>query len=147
MKLTHISRAQSLDAAANSPYKVNVKEFEGDVTLQRLVRTEDSKEIELLGVWFSAGGRTRPHIHDVDQVLHIVEGQGVVADEHETLLVKAGDVVTVQGGVWHWHGATPHSAMMHISIRKQGNSTNWEVEDKNWRTVYEELREQEKQGK
>lgn len=135
----HISRKQSQDAATNSPYKGGAQEFEGDVTLQRIVWAEASKELELLGVWFSAGGRTLPHIHDVDQVLHIVQGDGVVADENETLLVHAGDVVTVHAGMWHWHGATPHAPMMHISIRKHGSSTNWRVDEKNWRAVYEEL--------
>lgn len=139
----HISHSHSQDAATHSPYKGTVKEFEGDVTLQRIVWSEDSSQLELLAVWFRDGARTLPHIHDVDQALHIVEGDGVVADENETLLVKAGDVVTVHAGKWHWHGAQPHRDMMHISIRKQGSSTNWEVEEKNWREVYEEL---EKEG-
>ncbi len=136
----HISREASQDAKTSSPYKGTVKEFEGDVKLQRIVWAEDSQQVELLGVWFKDGARTFPHIHDVDQVLHIVEGDGVVADENETLLVKAGDVVTVHAGKWHWHGAQPHHDMMHISIRKFGHSTNWDVDEKNWRAVYEELK-------
>lgn len=143
----YISREASQDAATHSPYKGTAKEFEGDVTLQRIVWSEDSSQLELLGVWFRDGARTYPHIHDVDQVLHIVEGNGVVADENETLLVQAGDVITVHAGKWHWHGAQPHRDMMHISIRKQGSSTNWEVEEKNWRGVFEELEKQGNQGK
>ncbi len=93
---------------------------------------EDSREVELLAVWFHHGARNRPHTHDADQVLHIMEGQGIVADEKERRIVAAGDVITVPAGTWHWHGATPDSSMMHISIRKQGASTNWDVDQKDW---------------
>ncbi len=106
--------------------------------MQRLVAAEDSGQIELLAVWFSRGARTRPHTHDVDQVLHIMEGQGIVADEHERRVVSAGDVIAVPAHTWHWHGATPDSAMMHISIRRQGAQTDWKVAEKDWASGYEE---------
>jgi quercetin dioxygenase-like cupin family protein len=138
MKHSQISHQHAQNAATNLPYKGIAKEFDGDVTLQRVVSSEDSKEVELLAVWFSAGARTRPHSHDVDQVLHIMEGQGMVADENERLVVKAGDVITVPAHAWHWHGATPESAMSHISIRKVGSTTNWEVEEKDWAMSYNE---------
>jgi len=88
-------------------------------------------------VYFSAGGRTIPHIHEQDQVLQIIEGQGIVATETEKSVVSAGDVVTIPAGTWHWHGATRDQAMAHISIMKRGK-TNWTVEEKNWAAGYEE---------
>ena len=137
MKETKINPHSAGQDSAHTPYQGSAKEFDGSVTLQRLVTAEDSSQVELLAVWFSAGARTHAHTHDVDQVLHIVEGQGIVADEHETRLVSAGDVVTVPAHVWHWHGATPDSAMMHISIRKQGSKTDWDVDPKNWARGYD----------
>jgi quercetin dioxygenase-like cupin family protein len=105
--------------------------FDGKVRTNMLVGAEQSTQLELLAVYFSAGARTKPHTHEKDQVLHFTEGQGIVATETEKRICSTGDIVTVPGGVWHWHGATRDQAACHISIRQPG-STNWEVESKNW---------------
>jgi quercetin dioxygenase-like cupin family protein len=131
MKLTRIDRSQAQPDAARKGY------FDGEVKTLQLVGPEDSNEVELLAVYFSAGARTRPHIHEQDQVLQIIEGQGIVATETEKLIVSEGDVITIPAGTWHWHGATQIEAMCHISIKKPG-PTNWEVEQKNWAAGYDE---------
>jgi hypothetical protein len=51
------------------------------------------------------------------------------------LLAAAGDVVTIPADTWHWHGATRDTAMCHITIKRPGRS-NWEVDEKNWASVY-----------
>jgi quercetin dioxygenase-like cupin family protein len=114
----------------------NPANFDGEVRMQRLIDKEDSGEIEMLVVYFSAGGRTRPHIHERDQVLHIVSGRGIVATDEEKRLVAPGDVVTIPAGVWHWHGATRDTAMCHISIKQPG-PTDWAVEERGWAAGYE----------
>lgn len=134
-----IDRSAPAPDQLHTPYQGSSKEFSGDVTLKRLVWGEDSKEVELLAVWFSAGARTHPHTHTVDQVLLIMEGTCACGDENGVTLANAGQVVTVPAGTWHWHGATPHSPTMHISVRKQPNSTDWEVEEKDWVKHYQEL--------
>lgn len=139
IKPTQVS-TDKFATSARAPYKGNSKEFDGDVTLLRLVWDEDSKEVELLAVWFSAGGRTKPHIHDVDQVLLVLTGNCAYCEEDGVTIVRAGQVFTIPAKTWHWHGATPDEPMMHISIRKQGNSTNWDVAQKKWRTHYENLK-------
>jgi quercetin dioxygenase-like cupin family protein len=105
--------------------------FSGNVRTYMLVSKEQSADLELLAVYFSAGARTKPHIHEKDQVLHFTEGRGIVATDTERRVCSAGDIVTVPGGTWHWHGATREQAACHISIRPPGG-TNWEVESKNW---------------
>lgn len=130
MKVTRIDRSQAKHDPARSSY------FDGEVSIQALVGSAESNELELLNVCFSAGARTRPHVHEQDQVLQIIEGQGIVATETEKETVSAGDVITVPSGTWHWHGATRHSAMSHISIMKRGK-TNWTVEEKNWASGYD----------
>ncbi len=107
------------------------RSFEGNVRKQVLVGKDQSGELELLVVHFSAGARTRPHIHARDQVLYFVQGRGIVATETEKKVYAAGDIVTVPGGAWHWHGATRDEAMSHVSIRQPG-STDWDVDLKNW---------------
>jgi quercetin dioxygenase-like cupin family protein len=131
MKITRIDRSQAKHDPTRSNY------FAGEVSIQSLVGAAESSELELLNVYFSAGGRTIPHIHERDQILQIIEGQGIVATETEKSMVSAGDVVTIPAGTWHWHGATQHHAMAHISIMKRGK-TNWTVEEKNWASGYEE---------
>ena len=131
MKLTKIDRSRAQSDTTRKGY------FEGEVKTLLLVGPNDSNEVELLAVYFSAGARTRPHIHEQDQVLQIIEGQGIVATETEKLMVSEDDVITIPAGAWHWHGATRDSAMCHISIKRSG-TTNWEVEQKNWASGYDE---------
>jgi quercetin dioxygenase-like cupin family protein len=131
MKITRIDQTQAKD----DPSRIN--SFDGEVRFQSLVSAEDSNELDLLNVFFSAGARTRPHIHQQDQVLHIIEGQGIVATETEKYFVSAGDVILIPRETWHWHGATRKSAMSHISVMKRGQ-TDWMPEEKNWAAGYDE---------
>jgi len=131
MKITRTDRTQ----AKQDPSRVNF--FEGEVHFQTLVSSADSDELDLLNVYFSVGARTRPHIHKQDQVLQIIEGQGIVATETEKQVVSVGDVILIPKDTWHWHGATRHSAMAHTSVMKRGE-TEWRVEEKNWAAGYDE---------
>jgi quercetin dioxygenase-like cupin family protein len=131
MKLTKIDRSQAQPDATRKGY------FDGEVKTLQLVGPSESKEVELLAVYFSAGARTRPHIHQQDQVLQIIEGQGIVATETEKLMVSTGDIITIPAGIWHWHGARRNTAMCHISIKRPG-PTDWEVELRNWASGYDE---------
>ncbi len=131
MKVTRIDRTQASHDQARASY------FVGGVRTQSLVSSPESNDLDLLNVYFDAGARTIPHIHLQDQVLHILEGQGIVATETERRVVSAGDVIIIPAGTWHWHGATRHTAMAHISVMKRGQ-TNWVVEEKNWSSGYDE---------
>jgi len=72
MEIFKIDRASASDATASG-------NFGGQVWMQRLITEQQSQDLELLVVSFEAGGRTRPHIHVVDQILHIISGRGIVA--------------------------------------------------------------------
>ncbi len=88
---------------------------------------------QVFAVHFQPGGRTRPHVHPAGQVLHITSGQGVVGGVDGRRLVEAGDVVVAQPGEWHWHGATPFSAMTHVTVQFGGpDATVWDVEERDW---------------
>jgi len=105
--------------------------FSGTVRLHNLRRPDALGAAELIGVFFDRGARTIPHIHEADQVLYFVEGEGIVATERERRVLGAGEIAVIPGGTWHWHGATKTSDMCHISIKAAGPS-NWGVEKKNW---------------
>jgi quercetin dioxygenase-like cupin family protein len=88
-------------------------------------------------VHFDAGGRTRPHVHHKGQVLHVVSGEGVVADRDGRHVVSPGDTVTVSADEWHWHGALPHTAMSHFTVQHRGADVSWDVEEGDWAIGYE----------
>ncbi len=121
-----------VDRAKAAPNPAMTQWFAGNVLFQPLVQGGD---VELLAVFFEARARTRPHIHNDDQTLYFVEGRGVVATEDEIIHATAGDYVTIPAGIWHWHGAAPDAATVHISIKRPG-PTNWEPEEKNWASGY-----------
>src|SRR5712691_1733877 len=131
MKINRINRKNAKYDQSRANY------FVGEVNTEPLVTEDVSSELDLLNVYFDPGARTRPHSHRQDQVLMIIEGRGIVATETEKHTVTAGDIITIPAGTWHWHGATPHNAMTHISVMKRGQ-TDWMVEDKNWGSNYSE---------
>lgn len=110
--------------------------FPGTVHQQYLNEPDTPAGVELISVWFDPGSRTKPHAHPVDQVLHVIEGEGVVATEDEKRVIRPGDWVVVPAGVWHWHGATPDSGMCHISIKQPGQ-TDWSLPWGEWESYME----------
>src|SRR5258708_21488798 len=93
MKITRIDPTQAKPDPSTADY------FDGEVKFQRLVSSADSDELDLLCVYFSSGARTRPHIHHQDQVLQIIEDQGIVADESEKHVVSIVDAITIHSGI------------------------------------------------
>jgi quercetin dioxygenase-like cupin family protein len=93
----------------------------------------EPRGVEFRAVFFPAGARTKPHTHDVDQLLHVIEGEGVVATEDERRTIRSGDVVSIPRGRWHWHGAKPATAMCHISLKPEPPGvTHWDVPIGDW---------------
>lgn len=83
------------------------------------------EDVNVLGVQFSPGARTDWHSHPAGQVLHVIAGSGVVANTAgERIEISAGDTVTTPAGDLHWHGASPDSPMLHLSIT-HGGPTQW----------------------
>ena len=85
-------------------------------TRQPLLGEGDSAYFSSSVVNFGKGATTGWHRHDSDQLLVVVHGNGIVANETERHEVSVGDVVQVLAGENHWHGATADSVMGHITI-------------------------------
>lgn len=96
--------------------------FVGEVHVQPVVSSDEGLEIAV--VRFSPGARTYLHTHHVSQVLHCTEGRGILATRDQQNLVEPGDIVIVEAGEEHWHGAAPDSPFVHLSIRPPGE-TDW----------------------
>lgn len=107
--------------------------FPGGEVHMQAINNPEADGVQVLSVWFDAGARTRPHIHVCDQILQVVEGEGVVATAEEKRIIRVGDVVIVPEGVWHWHGATPDAPMCHLSIKPPG-PTDWDQPFEDWDT-------------
>jgi quercetin dioxygenase-like cupin family protein len=100
--------------------------FDGTVHELELYDPADRGGSMIWAVWFDPASRAKPHIHDFDQTLHVVEGEGVLATEAGARRLAVGDWVTIPRGLWHWHGATPEQGMCHVTIQVPG-TTDWEV--------------------
>ena len=65
----------------------------------------------------SPGARTHWHTHEVAQVLHVLAGEGRVQSRDGTgETLQAGDTVHIPAGEEHWHGAAPHSFVLHLAV-------------------------------
>lgn len=110
--------------------------FTGQVRFGRLSQAPDPG-LNALGVLFEPGARTDWHTHPDGQVIYVVSGAGKVQkDDGETVHISAGDVVYSPAGETHWHGATEHSYMMHLSLTT-GGPTEWlprKVTDEEYRS-------------
>jgi len=113
MKVTSVSEGAAVPAG--NEY------FVGEVRVQPIVSPAEG--IDIIVVRFSAGTRTYLHSHAVSQVLHCIEGRGILATESERNEVGPGDIVHVPAGEMHWHGAVPDSDFVHLSIRPPGESS------------------------
>ncbi|AWN24225.1 cupin domain-containing protein [Deinococcus irradiatisoli] len=91
--------------------------FTGPVWMQPLTS-------EVMRVTFTPGARTVWHRHPHGQTLLIVSGRGLVQKRGEAAVAfSAGDVVTIEAGEEHWHGAAPDSVMSHFAL--QAGETEW----------------------
>jgi quercetin dioxygenase-like cupin family protein len=92
---------------------------------QTIVEPGESANFNCSVVNFSQGTTTGWHTHTCDQLLIVVSGSGMVANEHEQRAINVGDVVQIKAGERHWHGATKDSTMGHITITLVGGQATW----------------------
>ena len=75
-------------------------------------------------VTFEPGARTAWHTHPLGQVLIVTAGLGrVQRDGGPVEVIRPGDVVCIDPGERHWHGASPTAAMSHLAIQETLNGT------------------------
>jgi quercetin dioxygenase-like cupin family protein len=97
--------------------------FLGTVESKSLVNESiGAKDLKLDIISFPPGVRNKPHRHAYDQVLYILEGEGIVATEKEKTIVAPGMIAFIPRGELHWHGATEKSPFQHISILRPGET-------------------------
>ena len=94
-------------------------------TTQRVLGPDDGQAVRLYRVEFEEGGRTWWHAHDAPQLLYGLSGTCVVVDRAgEELRLESGDLVVIDAGEEHWHGAAPGGPGAHLAINL-GAQTRW----------------------
>lgn len=97
--------------------------FTGRAWFGPLAQPQQSDGLIALGVQFEPGARTNWHHHPGGQVLYVASGAGYVQNaDGVTVSMASGDVVTIPPDEVHWHGATPSSPMMHLSLTTHGET-------------------------
>lgn len=100
--------------------------FIGTVYVTNLInRAVGSEELRAAIVSFPPGTRNKFHIHDHEQILFVISGEGIVATEKEERVVTQGDLVLISAGENHWHGATKDSTFSHLYVCKEATKTTF----------------------
>ena len=92
--------------------------FIGSVTRQSPVTDNEGSDLSIDYVHFKNGARNKFHTHANDQVIIVLQGNGVVATKEKTVAVKKGDIIWAPAGEVHWHGAEKNSSFTHISVTR-----------------------------
>lgn len=102
--------------------------FNGHVAVDIKAAGESGQHGSVGMVDFAPGARTAWHTHPAGQLLIVTDGKGwVQQDGQPRREIKAGDVVWIEAGVKHWHGAAQDSSMRHLAIAyvQDGKSADW----------------------
>ena len=107
--------------------KVENEYFTGTVWVETLVSNDGIFNCPIYNVTFEPGARNNWHKHPGGQILLVTGGRGYYQEEGRPVkIIKEGDVVKIQPGVKHWHGAAQDSWLSHIAIT--ANPKKGEVE-------------------
>ena len=89
----------------------------GKVHTQSLLEEEfGGDKIQVVNVKFAPGARNKFHTHTSEQILFVIEGEGIAATRDEERIVTPGTLIYFNAGEEHWHGATKDSSFAHLSI-------------------------------
>jgi len=99
--------------------KGRAETFTGDVWIDAIANGQEPSRVRVNLVRFSPGARSAWHSHALGQTLHVTDGAGLVQPRGGDIVrIRAGDVIYTPAEEEHWHGATPHDFMAHLSITK-----------------------------
>lgn len=102
--------------------------FSGTVRIDPLFSAPDPARVAGALVTFEPGARTAWHTHPLGQTLIVVSGLGWVQREGGPVEeIRPGDVVWLEPGEKHWHGASATNAMSHVAIQEKldGKAVDW----------------------
>jgi len=93
--------------------------FTGVVQIDPIRTPDEQSYIGCAHVRFAPGARTAWHSHPRGQTLYVTDGIGIVAVRGGKVQeIRPGDVVFIEPGEEHWHGATPDRFMAHVAMQE-----------------------------
>ncbi len=100
--------------------------FTGTVYIDGIQSPDEDSDLSCAHVRFTPGARTAWHHHPKGQTLYVTDGIGYVARRgadgtSEVQEIRPGDVVYIEPGEEHWHGATPDRYMAHVAVQEADN--------------------------
>jgi quercetin dioxygenase-like cupin family protein len=106
--------------AGSRPTRRGPKEsFVGTVLQDPIIEAPAPARLRSNCVTFEPGGRTNWHTHPLGQTLYVISGAGRVQLWGGPVReIRAGDVVWIDPGEKHWHGAAPTTSMVHVSMQE-----------------------------
>jgi quercetin dioxygenase-like cupin family protein len=102
--------------------------FIGNAFLHPLVGKDKNNNFSAGNVSFEVNARTNWHTHPKEQVLLIIDGQGLYQEKGKPAKqIRKGDVINIPENIEHWHGASSTSQITHIAITNYegDNQVNW----------------------
>jgi quercetin dioxygenase-like cupin family protein len=102
--------------------------FTGEVRIDQPFEANEPARIFGATVSFEPGARTAWHTHPLGQTLFVTFGLGWAQLEGGPVEeIRPGDVVWIDPGKKHWHGATPTTPMTHIAVveKLNGKTADW----------------------
>lgn len=103
--------------------------FTGTVYIDGIRNPDEQSAVGCAHVRFSPGARTAWHSHPRGQTLYVTDGIGYVARRGgDVQEIRPGDVVYIEPGEEHWHGATGERFMAHVAIQEadeNGEVVTW----------------------
>lgn len=102
--------------------------FTGDVFIDPITAPNEYSTIMAGHVHFTPGARTAWHTHPHGQTLYVTDGVGLIGRRGGIEEIRPGDVVEIEPGEEHWHGATPDNFMAHVAINavdEHGSPAAW----------------------
>jgi quercetin dioxygenase-like cupin family protein len=103
--------------------------FTGTVYIDGIRNPDEQSAVGCAHVRFTPGARTAWHTHPRGQTLYVTDGIGYVARRGGPVQeIRPGDVIYIEPGEEHWHGATPDRFMAHVAIQEtddQGQVVTW----------------------
>lgn len=98
--------------------------FTGDVYVDPIAQGQADMPMSVASVRFTPRARTAWHRHSIGQTLYVTEGTGYVQSRGGDLItIRPGDVIRIEAGEEHWHGAGPNNFMTHLAITE--GATEW----------------------
>ena len=102
--------------------------FTGTVYIDSIRNPDGQSAVGCAHLRFSPGARTAWHHHPKGQTLYVTDGIGLVATRDGVQEIRPGDVVYIEPGEEHWHGATADRFMAHVAIQEadeDGGVVTW----------------------